>query len=158
SPPARSDTVLVSSSLYNAAGWVETATDARGILSKTFYDNLGRTTKTIEAYVDGTPSNADDKTIEYTYDGSSHIVTLQADLTRRAYQHTKVMYGVSRASGSNINSKDVLSAMQYPDKTTGNPSSTEQETYTVTALGEVKTKQDRNGSVHTYSRDVVGRL
>ncbi len=30
---------------YNAAGWVDTVTDPRGIQSKTFYDNLGRTTK-----------------------------------------------------------------------------------------------------------------
>src|SRR5262249_4362268 len=88
-PPARSDTVLVNSSTYNAAGWVDSVTDPRGIVSKSFYDNLGRTTKTIEAYVDGTPSNADDKTTEYTYDGSSHIVTLQADLTGGAYQQTK---------------------------------------------------------------------
>src|SRR5262249_631017 len=135
-PPARSDTVLVNSSTYNAAGWVDSVTDPRGIVSKSFYDNLGRTTKTIEAYVDGTPSNADDQTTEYTYDGSSHIVTLQADLTGGAYQQTKFIYGVTTATGSNINSNDMLSAMQYPDKSTGNPSSTEQETFTVNALGE----------------------
>src|SRR5439155_22703135 len=32
------------------------------------------------------------------------------------------------------------------------------EVLTVNALGETKTKTDRIGNVHTYSRDVVGRL
>src|SRR5262249_1761404 len=61
SVPSRSDTVLVSSLGYNSAGWVESSTDPRGIVSKQYYDNLGRTTKTIQAYVDGTPSTNDDK-------------------------------------------------------------------------------------------------
>jgi hypothetical protein len=54
-PPAASDTVLVTSTAYNAAGWVDTVTDPRGIQSKTFYDNLGRRTKSVAAY-DGGPS------------------------------------------------------------------------------------------------------
>src|SRR5207247_1577331 len=73
SAPSRSDTVLVTSVAYNAAGWAETTTDPRGLVGKTYYDNLGRVTKTIENYVDGTPSNGDDKTTEYTYDGSGHV-------------------------------------------------------------------------------------
>lgn len=48
--------------------------------------------------------------------------------------------------------------MKYPDKTTGDPSATDKEVYTVNALGETKSKTDRIGNVHTYSRDVVGRL
>ena len=50
--------------------------------------------------------------------------------------------------------------MRYPDKSTGEPSTSasERDTYTYNALGETKTKQDRNGNVHTYSFDVVGRL
>jgi hypothetical protein len=39
----------------------------KGLINKTFYDNLGRTTKTIENYVDGTPSDSDDRTTLYTY-------------------------------------------------------------------------------------------
>src|SRR5262249_49974559 len=38
------------------------------------------------------------------------------------------------------------------------PSTSEQESYTVNRLGETKTLADRNGSTHTYTRDVVGRL
>ena len=48
--------------------------------------------------------------------------------------------------------------VKYPDKSTGSPSDTEKESDTVNALGELKTKTDRNGNVHTYTYDVLGRL
>src|SRR5262249_11348436 len=92
------------------------------------------------------------------YDGMNHIVTLQADLVSGAYQQTKWVYGVTTASGSNLNSNDILSAVQHPDKSTGNPSSSEQDSQTVNALGQVITATDRNGNVHSYSFDVLGRI
>jgi YD repeat-containing protein len=139
------------------AGWVEAVTDPRGIVGKTFYDALGRTTKTIEAFVDGTQSDTDDKTTEFTYDGSGHLLTLKAYLTSSTYQKTEFVYGVTISGGSVINSNDVLAAMKYPDKSSGDPSNSEKEIYTVNALGERLTFEDRNGSIHTYSYDVVGR-
>jgi RHS repeat-associated protein len=144
-------------SLGGDNGQVQQTTDPRGIISKTDYDYLGRTVRTIEAFSAFAPSNNLDKTTEYTYDGSSHMLTLQADLASSAYQQTKFIYGVTTTSSA-INSNDIQSAMQYPDKTTGNPSSTEQESYTVNAVGQRTTFTDRNGSVHTYSYDVLGRL
>ncbi len=157
SPPARSDTVLVVSTAYNDAGWVDSTTDPRAIVQKNFYDNLGRTTKTIEAYTDGTPTNNTNKTTEYTFDADGHTLTVKADMPAGAYETTQFVNGVTTSSGSDINSNDILAAIKYPDKTTGNPSDTEKETFTVNALGKQKTKTDRNGNVHTSSFDVVGR-
>jgi len=155
SVPSRSDTVLVTSVDYNTAGWVSITTDPRGIEDRTFYDNLGRVTKTIEAYVDGTPDTNTDRTTEFTYDGIGNVLTVKAHLTSGAYQTTQFVYGVT---GSVINSNDLLAEMRYPDKSSGDPSSTEDEDYTYNALGERVTKEDRNGNIHTYSFDVVGRL
>jgi RHS repeat-associated protein len=155
--PSVSDTVLVTLYAYSSAGWMDTITDPRGIVQKSFYDALGRRTKAVEAYTDGIPTNITNGTTEYTYDGSSHMVTLQADLPAGAYQQTKFVYGVTTASGSDVNSNDLLSATQYPDKTTGNPSASQQETYAVNAPGQRKTLTDRNGNVHTYTFDVLGR-
>jgi RHS repeat-associated protein len=148
----------VTSQSYDTAGRVESVTDPKGLISKSFYDALGRTTKVIENYVDGTPSNADDKTVEFTYDGSSNRKTLKVYLAGGGYQTTEWIYGVNTTTGSDIASNDIVSAMRYPDKTTGNASSSEQETYTVNALGDTKTSTDRNGTVHTFTRDVLGRL
>jgi len=64
---------------------------------------------------------------------------------------------VTTASGSAINSNDILSALQHPDPTTGNPSALEQESYSYNALGQMQTYSDRNGTAHAYLYDVLGR-
>jgi hypothetical protein len=51
--PSRSDTVLVTSTTFDDAGRVFEMTDPKGIVSRTLYDALGRTTKTIENHVEG---------------------------------------------------------------------------------------------------------
>jgi RHS repeat-associated protein len=157
SPPSRSDTVLVTGNdAFTPAGWVDTATDPRGIQTKYFYDNLGRVTKTIQDY-GNQPSNAN-KTTEFTYDGNNNRLTIQADMPGGAHQTTQFVFGVTVTGGSNVYSNDILAATQYPDPTTGNPSSSQQVSYTVNALGQNLTMTDRDGNVHSYSYDVLGRL
>ncbi len=139
------------------AGRVQQTTDPRGIVTKTDDDALGRAVRTIEAFAAFNPSNGADKTTEYTYDGDNNQLTVQADLPNSAFQRTQYVYAATTSAGSDVNSNDILSAVQYPDPTTGWPSSTFQETYTVNALGQNKTYQDRNGTVHAYSYDVLAR-
>jgi RHS repeat-associated protein len=156
-PPSPSDTVLVTTTAYTAAGFVDSTTDPRGIVQKNYYDNLGRTTKSIDDFTDGNPTNNTNKTTEFTYDGDNNTLTIKADMPAGAYQTTQYVYGATTGTGSDLNSNDILVATQYPDPTTGNPSSSQQETYTVNALGDTKTKTDRDGNAHTYSYDVLGR-
>jgi len=85
------------------------------------------------------------------------MLTLQADLVGGAYEQTKYIYGVSTAGGDSINSNDVLKEVDWPDKSTGNASSSEKETYTVNGLGQLRTYTDRNGNVHGLTYDVLGR-
>lgn len=155
--PTRSDSVLVNSVSYDSAGRAKDTTDPRGIVSRTLYDALGRTTKTIANYVDGTPSNADDQTTSYTYDGDGHALTLKAELPGSTFQETKYIYGATTSRGDGINSNDILVATQYPDLSTGSASSGQQESYTSNAVGERTSYTDRNGTVHAYSYDVLGR-
>jgi RHS repeat-associated protein len=157
-PPSSSATVLVTTTAYNAAGWVQDVTDPMGIDTRTTQDNLGRTIKTVQDYTNGTVTAESNATTEYGYDGSNHVVFVQADEPGGAYQKTQYVYGVTTASGSAINSNDLLSAVQHPDPSTGNPSSSQQDVYLVNALGEVIQATDRNGNVHQSSRDVLGRL
>jgi RHS repeat-associated protein len=65
---------------------------------------------------------------------------------------------VSQTTGSNIDSNDIVGKTQFPDPTTGAPSSSQQETATANALGQALTQTDRNGNVHTLSYDVLGRV
>ncbi|MFL5244587.1 MAG: RHS repeat-associated core domain-containing protein [Gemmataceae bacterium] len=158
SVPTASDTVLVTLTGYNAAGWVNSITDPRGIVEQKSYDNLGELTQTIEAYTNGSPTTTTNKTTNYTYDGDGHMLTLQAVETGGASETTKWIYGVTTTGGSDVNSNSILATVQYPDPSTGSPSSTYQESYTVNALGEQKTLTDRAGNVHTLTYDILGRV
>ncbi len=139
-------------------GLVQDVTDPMGIVQRTLYDNLGQTTKTIEDYTGAAQGNENDITTEYGYDGNGNVTYVQADEPGGTYQKTAYVYGVTTASGSGVNSNDILSAIQHPDPTTGNPSSSQQDSYVVNALGETIQATDRNGNVHQYTLDVLGRL
>jgi RHS repeat-associated protein len=156
--PARSDTVLVTSEVYDAAGYVQTVTDPAGLITQSYHDNLGRVTKTIEDYTDGNPTSNSNKTTEVTYDGDGNTLTVKVDLPGGASETTQFVYGATTAAGDAVNSNDQLVATRYPDPSTGNPSTSQQESYTLDALGERRTLSDRNGSVHTFSYDALGEL
>src|SRR5205807_5515436 len=70
SAPSSSATVLVTTQAYNAAGWVQDVTDPAGIDRRNSFDNLGRTTKTVQDYTNGTITAETNATTEYGYDGS----------------------------------------------------------------------------------------
>jgi RHS repeat-associated protein len=156
--PSASDTTLVTLYGYSSAGWVNSITDPRGIVEQKSYDNLGELTQTIEDYTNGTPTATSNKTTNYTFDGDGHMLTLQAVEPAGASQTTKWIYGVTTTGGSDVNTNDILATVQYPDPSTGNPSSSYQESYTANALGDTKTYTDRAGNVHTYTLDILGRV
>ena len=96
--------------------------DPSDIRTKSEYDALGRTTATIENYIDGTPSDDTDRTTRYTYDGMGNVLTMTADMPSGTNdQTTAYVYGATTASGSDINSNSILTAIQYPDPSTGLP-------------------------------------
>jgi RHS repeat-associated protein len=158
--PAASDTTLVTAYAYNAAGWVSTVTDPRGLVTQDSYDNLGRTTQTIEDYTDGTPTNNTNHTTKYTYDGDDHVLTVTAVEPGGGGQTTQYVYAANSGNGSDVTSNDLLSEVDHPDPSTGQPSQStnEKDLYAYNALGEVKTFGDRNGTDHAYTRDVLGRV
>jgi YD repeat-containing protein len=135
--PTRSDTALVTSYTYNLAGWTEDVIDPAGIVSRTLYDNLGRTIITIANYTNGTPTSNTNKTTAYTYDGLGQMLTLTAVLPEEDVQTTEWIYGVFG-----------LQAVWQPDKATGAASDDEEDTYTLNNLGQRTTFTDRNGTTH----------
>ena len=155
--PSRSDTALVSSVEYDSSGRQSKMIDPRGLESRTYYDLLNRTTKTIENFVDGVVSDTDDKTTEYEH-GPAGMTKLKAYSTPTVAQITEWVFGVSTASGSGINSNDIVGKTKWPDPTTGASSSSEQETLLVNALGQTISTTDRNGNVHNFAYDILGRM
>ncbi len=159
-PPSSSNSVLVTSTSYNASGWAASVTDPKGLVTNTSYDAAGRVAQTIEDYTNGTPTASTNRTTNYSYDGLDHTLTLTAVMpSGTPSQTTHYTYGVTTSSGSGINSNHLLALVQYPDKSTGNAStsSSDQNSFSYDTLGEVVTKTDQNGTVHTYTYDVLGR-
>src|SRR5581483_7786958 len=156
-PPSSSATALVSTTYYSADDLSQVTVDPRGLSTTTQFDNLGRTTKTIVDYTNGTPTANSNQTTEYTYDGDGHTLTVQVDLPGGQHQTTQYVYGVTISGNSTINSNDMLAATYYPDPSTGNADSNHPEAYTRNALGQVLHLHDRNSTVHGYTYDVLGR-
>jgi RHS repeat-associated protein len=162
-PPARSDTARVTSFAYGPGGFVNQQIDPRGIEMRFTHDPLGRVTQVIEAYQDGVPSAADDRTTEYTYNGNDDVLTMKALLPgTNAFQTTQYVYGVTLdpTSGRFIASHDLLAEIRYPDLQTGQPGTTAnlKDSYRYNALAEVVGYTDRNNTAHDYRYDVLGRL
>jgi RHS repeat-associated protein len=129
------------------SGRVQKQIDPLGLIAKADYDLMGRTARVIEAFAAFAPSNANDRTTEYTYDGDSNLLTYSAVLPNNVRQTTQYTYGIS---GTVINSNDLLASVTYPGQS-------QTESYTYNAQADVATLSDRNGSQHSFTYDVLGR-
>jgi len=156
--PAASDTALVTTYTYDAAGRVQDVTDPKGIVARTLYDALGRTTATIANFTGAAPGPQTDVTTRFTFDSAGRLASRTAvQPAGTPSQVTGYVYGVSPATGSTIASNDLMAETRYPDPVTGLPSATERDVYTSNALGERTSFTDRAGTTHTYAYDVTGR-
>jgi RHS repeat-associated protein len=156
--PVRSDAALVTTYAYDAAGRVQDVTDPRGIVARTLYDALSRTTATIANYTGGAASSQTDVTTLFTFDSAGRLASQTAvQPAGTPSQVTGYVYGISPTTGSTITSNDIMAETRYPDPVTGLPSATERDVYTTSALGERSRFTDRAGTTHTYEYDVTGR-
>jgi RHS repeat-associated protein len=156
--PVRSDAALVTTYAYDAAGRVQDVTDPRGIVARTLYDALSRTTATIANYTGGAASSQTDVTTLFAFDSAGRLASRTAvQPAGTPSQVTGYVYGVSPTTGSTITSNDLMAETRYPDPVTGLPSASERDVYTSNALSERTRFTDRAGTTHTYTYDVTGR-
>jgi YD repeat-containing protein len=139
------------------AGQAFAVTDPAGLVTRIYSDALGRTNQTVEDFTDGEITDESNKTTGYTYNAAG-MTSLTAYQTGGGGETTGYVYGVMTGTGSAINSNDIVGATEWPDPSTGAASSSQEDVVTVNALGQTTTSTDRNGSVHTLSYDVLGRI
>jgi YD repeat-containing protein len=163
-PPASSDTVLVTSFTYNDAGHIEDTTSPKDKVSRKEYDDLGRVITIIVNYVDGTVgSGDDDRKQEFLYNKVSKVTHRKTWMTSGSdVEDTEYVYGVTKntsAGDSKIESKNLLKTIKYPDPSTGSPSTSgdDQESFAYNAQGEVIWRKDQNGNIHEFDFDDLGR-
>lgn len=143
SAPASSDTVLVSTSVYNADGELEDSTDAAGKKDRKEYDDAGRITKITKNHGG---SETEVTRTEYDLGRMSKQI---AENSTTGNQVTTYTYAVT-TTASEISSNDLLSKMTYPDS--------EEVVYTYNRQGERSDMTDQNDSVHAYQYDKLGRM
>ena len=158
SPPARSDTALRSTTVFNDAGTQLNTTDAMGIETRYEYDDAGRAIKAIENYTDGTPGGGtnddEDRTVVMQYtDGQQTLV--RADLSGTD-QDTTYTFGTTKgvsAGDSKIASGHLLQKVTYPDSGSGS----DVVTYAYNAQGQRVYMKDQSGNVIETDYDDAGR-
>ena len=167
SVPARSDSVLVTTTEYDSAGQAYKTIDPAGREDRRFFDAAGRLTKTIQNYQDGTvDGNAPDEdvTVDMTYTADGQIATLTAQNPSTGNQTTRYVFGTTLANSA-LARADLLRAEIYPDSDDGaDPLGDgadgvyDRVEYQYNRQGERTERKDQNGTVHAYEFDALGRV
>ncbi len=160
SAPSRSDTALRTTYTYNDDGTLKEVEDPKGLKTRTEYDALGRRTKVIANYTDGTPGGGtyadEDQTVAYAYtDGLQTSIT--ADLpSPETDQVTSYSFGTTKgasAGDSKIATGHRLHIATYPDSANG----TDVVTFAYNAQGQQIWKKDQSGNIIQTDFDTAGR-
>ena len=165
--PARSDTILVSTTEYNDNGEAFKTIDPSGKEDRTEFDDAGRQTAIIENYVDGDPTTGaadEDRRVDFTYTADGLRKTIKARQQSSADdQVTKYVYGTT-LTDSDVARSDVLRAVIYPDSDdvdsplgNGPDGVYDRVEHRYNRQGEIKETKDQNGSIHAFEFDKLGR-
>ena len=164
--PARSDTVLVTTSEYNSAGELSSTIDPADTETRYEHDDAGRQTKLIENYQaatssssssssssgSGLPSSDTNRTTVTTYTSDGNVSTRVAWNDETSDQTTTYVYGTTLGD-SEIATSHLLRAIEYPDKA----DSSDRVEYKYNRQSERSELKDQNGSIHAYDYDTLGR-
>ena len=164
--PQPSDSLLLSTTLYNERGEAFATTDPAGRQQQQTFDDAGRLVASIQNFVTGTPtlaSPAQDVTVRYSYTPDGQIATLTAVNPATGDQVTQYVYG-STLCDALVARRDLLRAEIYPDSdNTADPLGDgpggvyNRIEYGYDRQGEILRKRDQNGTLHVYEYDLLGR-
>ena len=152
--PARSSTVLVTTVAYNSQGEAWQVTDPKGTVNRSAFDDAGRLTQLLENYVSGGTGPDQNRETDYTYNADSRVASLLAVNATTGNQVTQYIYGTTLGT-SDVASNELLGTLIYPMNTVSAP---DRLVLAYNRLGELKTKTDQMGTVHTLAYDLLGRL
>lgn len=179
------DNFIIEATSYDARGLVDTQTDSEGAQTRFGYDMMSRRVAVVENYDDTSGLNiswsgsldrwvvtdvgdvADvNRTTTFVYDGAGNIRKQVAHLPETTdpndseVQETAYIYGVTTSGGSLLDSNSLLGAVHYPDESTGEAGASRayQVLYQYNRLGELLSVEDQNETLHSYTRDALGRV
>jgi len=140
------------------AGNAYKLTDPRSVVTQYSFDMLGRKTQEIDGAT-GSPATGEAIT-NWTYDGDNNVLTMQAVFpgTSTPSQTTAYILGIGGTSATNLFSNDVIAKVEYPDKTTGNTSTSASNdvSYGYNLQAQVTSMTDQNGTAAEARRRPKG--
>ncbi|MEM7392670.1 MAG: RHS repeat-associated core domain-containing protein, partial [Verrucomicrobiota bacterium] len=154
-PPAGSDEILISSTVYNEAGEAAKVVDPMGTVSCRVLDAAGRPVREVQnaSCCEAAPGDRYNVTIDYTYTADSQLATTTARKPDPADDEvTTRVYGTT-LQDSDVASNLLLRAVEYPDS--GGPSDRIEFRYN--RQNQVTERRDQAGTVHQYDFDLLGR-
>lgn len=152
--PARSGTVLITTTVYNDAGVAYQIIDPMGTVTQSTFDDAGRLIQVLENYVSGGTASDENRETDYTYNVDGNVLTMMAKNSVTGDQLTQYKYGTT-LNNSDIASNQLLRMTIYPDDTSSTPG---RVIMAYNRLGQVKSKQDQMGNVRVMDYDLLGRL
>jgi RHS repeat-associated protein len=164
SPPERSDNTLVTTTAYNERGETYSSTDTAGIETRWEYDNRGRQVLSVGNYQPEAEGSDANVTVATTYTADGKVLTLTVSNPTTGDQVTRYVYGTT-FTDSGVARADLLRAETAPDSddTTdplgnGADGLYDRNEYCYNRLGQVTQWRNRNGTIHVYEYDGLGRL
>jgi RHS repeat-associated protein len=148
SAPAASDTVIVTTAEYDSLSQLIMITDAQGRVTKLFYDDLGRPVEQIANYVASGTAPDENVTNRAEYDAGRLSKVIAVNATT-GDQETEMIYGTTLTE-SDLATNDLQSATLFPGGVA-------QVLLGYNRLSEVKSFNDRNGTIHQFTFDELGR-
>ncbi|MBL4697771.1 MAG: hypothetical protein JKX70_02955 [Phycisphaerales bacterium] len=176
---------MISSVRFDEIGRTLISIDPEGKESLRMYDDLSRSFAVIENYQTGFEANIawdsgsnnwsvnwstspppdENRVTTFTYDLNSNVIKQTAHLNDGSVQVTENKYGVTATAGSGVmesrvSSPSMLSAVHYPNETTGlaDASAAYTVSFAYNRLGELRGRTDQNGTQHAFTRDELGRV
>ncbi|MBI4604325.1 MAG: RHS repeat protein, partial [Planctomycetes bacterium] len=169
-PPTYSDPLaLLQLTAYDPeSGWARDVTSPAQHVTHYDYDGLGRVTQVTENHDPLAVALDKNRVRQLQYDAMGRVTQMTAvnlvlggsGLVSKP-QHTAYEFGVTEGTDSStITSADPLYRIRHPDPLTGNPSASpsDQETFGYNRQGELVWRKDQNGTQHSITRDVEGRV
>ena len=165
--PTGSATVLVTLTVYDDSGMVQTMTDPAGTVTCYSYDAVGREIQRILNCQEGIssssassssssgacpPSDDTNVTVLTGYNADGNVSQITAVNAETGNQTTQYLYGTTLAT-SGIASSLLKTTDVYPDSVGGS----DQVEYQYNCQAQVTTVTDQNGTVHSYVFDLLGR-
>ena len=173
--PARSDTCLVSSQTYSAAGNLLNTTDPAGLVTAFTYDAVGRELTRVQNPQGGSSSSSGSSasaassssstpgstctasedanvSVTTTYNADGKVSSVTASNTSTGPQTTRYVYGTT-LSDSEIATSLLKRGEIYPDSTGGS----DQITFSYNRQSQVTVMVDQGSTTHAYDYDKLGR-